>query len=180
MNYNYAICIPRKNKPVYNWTMPLESIDKLFTTRSKSDVLSWLKLQDSILEETDSDKILIMRSVSSSKYISERYTYIITNPNYLNFDIAPFLLHNEKLVRKLHSILIHYEKRRVSENFKNMIYMLINHPEVFVKNFPYLPYEEKRVVWTILSEDESVSKVLNQEEIEVLEETPILLQRKAS
>ena len=185
MNYKYAICIPRKNKTVYNWTMPLEQIDSLFTTQSREDVLSWLRQNDSVLEETDACHMQIMKQVSEKKYLSERYTYIITNPNYLNFDIAPFLRSSEKITRKLHSILVPFQKRNITPLFKQMISLLKEDKEVFIKNFKYLPYEEKRIVWTILSEEEVINNQLNQKEIEVLnekdyEEDSIILKRKAS
>ena len=181
MNYNYAICVPRINKQVYNWTMSLEEIDRLFTSKSRDEVLSWLKQNDSVLEETDASKLQIMKKVSNSKYVSERYTYVITNPRFLNFDISPFLLSDIKLVRKLHSLLIPYQKRNVSPIFKKIIPLLENNVNLFVQYFQYLPYEEKRVIWTILSEEESVAKILNQGDvIETLDSSIVVLKRKAS
>lgn len=178
MNYSYAICIPRENKTVYNWTMPLEQIDSLFVTKSREDVLAWLKQNDSVLEEEDANKLQIMKKVANNKYVSERYTYIIDNKNFLNFDITPFLLQNPKLVHKLHNILLPFQKRNVSYVLKKMIPLLEENVALFCQTFPYLPYEEKRIIRTALSEEEVVAKLLNKE-VETLVMPRMKLERKA-
>ena len=179
MNYNYAIGIPRENKELYYWPMRLQQIDELFTTKTKEEVLDWLKQNDSVLEEEDAQKLQIMKRVSEKKYITERYTYIVTNKNFLNYDIKPFLLNDKKLVHKLQNTLIPFQKRIVSEVLSKMIPLLSENITLFCEYFNYLPYEEKRVIWTILSEEKRVADQLNHK-IETLEIPFMKLERKAS
>ena len=179
MNYNYAIGIPRENKELYYWPMKLQEIDGLFTTKTKEEVLEWLKQNDSVLEEEDAQKLQIMKKVSDKKYITERYTYIVTNKNFLNYDIKPFLMQDDKLVHKLQNTLTPFQKRNVSEVLKRMIPLLSENVTLFCEYFNYLPYEEKRVIWTILSEEKRVADKLNHK-IEILEIPSMKLERKAS
>ena len=182
MNYNYAICIPRQQQEPYFWPMSLKHIDELFTTLSKEEILSLLKKNDSVITEEDAQNLKIMKRVSEHKYITERYTYIVANQNYLNYDINPFLTQDEKLAHILHNILTPFQNRNVSPLLKRIIPLLKENVNSFCLGFQGLPYEEKRIIWTALSEEEKVAKQLDEANniIEILEVPPMKLERKAS
>ena len=177
---NYAIGILREEQEPYFWPMPLEEIDYNFTNYSKEQILSEMKKNDSTLKEENAEKLQIMKRISEHKYITERHTPIITNKNYLNYDITPYLMNDQKIVNILRTELIPFQKRKVSFLLKRMMAILNDDVSLFCELFPHLAYEEKRIIWTKLSRIDKVARQLDNNNIEVLHIPSVKLQRKAS
>jgi len=180
MNEFYALSIKREKQEDYCLPMSLEMIDTLFTNYSKLEVLKYLKNMDSVIDENDPDKMCIKKFVHG-KYIEEKYTYIITDPFYLNFPLEniPFdLAKNEKLGNVLYNHLLPFKNRHISVEFEEAIDALKVNKACFMEKFVLLSYAEKRIIRTIIASKINVD--LYVPHIEVLKDPDLTLDKEFS
>ena len=166
MESSYALCIKDglkvKNNYNTNYYLPiqLDILDHYFTTMKPEQILAMLRAIDPVLQLTSLDQLSI-KKVVDEKYIDEKYTEIITDKNVLEFSVEMVLVDpkkGEKAANVLLNHLLPFQKRIVSEEFKHAIDVLSLNKFEFLKLFSKLPYNEQRIVRTILSKQAKLEK----------------------
>lgn len=159
MESSYVLCIKdglkAKNDHNTNYYLPirLEMLDHYFTTMKPEEVLAMLREIDPVLQLTSLEQLSI-KKVVDEKYIDEKYTEIITDEKVLKFPVEMVLVDpqmGEKTTNVLLNHLLPFRKRIVSDEFKHAIDVLGVNKFEFLKLFSKLPYNEQRIVRTILS-----------------------------
>ncbi len=174
----YGIAISRENKEDYVLPMnDLKTIDEVFLTRTKEEILEILKQNDSVITETNPDLLKI------EKYINGKWRDlhidIIDNPMVLTFSFEE-LFHNHKEEKMLHILSNHFsvylKKDYISPEFKEAILAMQESKEKFLEKIKYVSYDEEREIRVYLSKKIDITK----EKIETLniEEDTYCLQRK--
>ena len=192
MNDFYILSITQEKKEDYNLPMFLKDIDDYFTTYSKLDILNWIKENDSSLKQTNPEAMKIKKMVNG-KIIEEKYTEIVTNRNYLTFNLEPYFNNSpsqKKNINILASRLMPFKERVVTTEFKNFISdvtrlkKLLNDElldflkiseltDKVVDEIKELPYNEQRILRMMVIRD-----VMTKEEVETLDKWDILKRQK--
>lgn len=166
MESSYVLCIKdglkAKNEHNTNYYLPirLEMLDYYFTTMKPEEVLAMLREIDPVLQLTSFDQLSI-KKVVQEKYIDEKYTEIITDENVLKIPVYMVLTDpqkGDKITNVLLNHLLPFQKRIVSDEFKHAIDALRVNKFEFLKLFSKLPYNEQRIVRTILSKQVRLEK----------------------
>ncbi len=174
----YGIGIEREHKEDYVLPMnDLKTIDEVFLTRTKEEILEILKQNDSVITETNPDLLKI------EKYMNGRWRDlhidIIDHPEILTFSFEE-LFHSHKEEKILHILFNHFssylKKDYISPEFKETILAMQENKENFLEKLKYLSYDEEREIRVYLSKKIDITK----EKIETLnlEEDTYCLQRK--
>lgn len=166
MESSYVLCIKdglkAKNDFNTNYYLPirLEMLDYYFTTMKPEKVLVMLRKIDPVLQLTSLEQLSI-KKVVNERYIDEKYTEIITDEGILKFPVEMVLGDAQKGNRVTNMLLNHllpFQKRIVSDEFKHAIEALKVNKFEFLKLFSKLPYNEQRIVRTILSKQVKLEK----------------------
>ena len=174
----YGIAISRENKEDYVLPMnDLKTIDEVFLTRTKEEILEILKQNDSVITETNPD-LLKIEKYMNGKW-KDLHIDIIDNPMVLTFSFEE-LFHNHKEEKMLHILSNHFsvylKKDYISPEFKEAILAMQESKEKFLEKIKYVSYDEEREIRVYLSKKIDITK----EKIETLniEEDTYCLQRK--
>ena len=174
----YGIAISRENKEDYVLPMnDLKTIDEVFLTRTKEEILEILKQNDSVITETNPD-LLKIEKYMNGKW-KDLHIDIIDNPMILNFSFED-LFQNHKEEKILHILFNHFsaylKKDYISPEFKETVLAMQESKKKFLEKLKDLSYDEKREIRVYLSKKIDIMKEKN--EILNLEEDTYCLQRK--
>ena len=153
----YAICVERKEeqeKEDYFLPMPIEEIDRVFTSFSKEEVLEKMCEADSVLDETNPEKLKIKRKLKNH-YKEDDYVKIITDEFYLTYpldDLPLDMAKNDTLARVLYSHLIKLQKRlSTPEQYARLLNALRKNKEVFLDEFEKSSYIDQRIIRSVIA-----------------------------
>ncbi len=173
----YGIGITRENREDYCLPMnDLKTIDEIFLTHSKEEILNILKQNDSVITEEDPELLKIEKYVNGKW--KDVHIDIITDPQILSFSFSSlFQVYKEEKI--LHILYNHFspylKKEYITKEFKDAILAMKENKETFLEKLSFLNYDEKREIRLYLSKKIDVKK----EKIETLTiEDSYCLQRK--
>ena len=162
----YGIAIERENKEDYVLPMnDLKTIDEVFLTRTKEEILEILKQNDSVITETNPE-LLKIEKYMNGKW-RDLHIDIIDNPMILDFSFEE-LFQNYKEEKILHILSNHFsiylKKDYISPEFKKAILAMQDSKENFLEKIKNLSYDEEREIRVYLSKKIDIAK----EKIETL------------
>ena len=173
----YGIGIEREHKEDYVLPMnDLKTIDEVFLTRTKEEILEILKQNDSVITETNPELLKI------EKYMHGKWRDLhidmIDNPMILIFSFEE-LFHNHKEEKILHILFNHFsaylKKDYVSTEFKEVILAMQENKTNFLEKLKYLSYDEEREIRVYLNKKIDIT---NKKIEPLVNENTYCLQRK--
>ncbi len=155
----YGIAISRDNMEDYVLPMDLKTIDEIFLTHSKKEILEILKQNDSVITETNPELLKI------EKYIYPKWKDIhldiITDPNILTFSFEDLFL-SEKEDKILHILYNHFspylKKDYIRKEYKEAIEAMKENKNSFLEKLKFLEYDEIREIRVYLSKKVNLKK----------------------
>lgn len=148
----YALGIERNLNEPYCYRMDLKEIDELFYQKSKEEVLQNVRENDSVITETDPEKLHIYKKIGKKWIIDSP---IITKENHyiLEFSFEDVLRNDAN--RVLNILYNHFSsflnKGYVREEFKRVILSMKDSPMKFLDELSVLTYSEERMIRVYLS-----------------------------
>ncbi len=168
MKNSYVLCIKNgliKSGHSTNYYLPidLEILDSYFTVKDEQEILLMLHNMDSTLQLETMNQISIKKVIDKENeiYIDEKFTEITRDPKILNLAMEPILLDPLKGDKNAHILLnnlLPFQKRIVSDEFKQAIATLKTDKVEFLKQYMKLPYNEQRIVRSIVLKNISLQK----------------------
>ncbi len=159
----YGLGILKDHQQDYCLPMPsLEEIDQLFIKNGKEQILEWMKEYDSVITESNPDKLVIEHCINKRwKPLSD---FIIEDSLILTFSFSE-LLEKENSQKILNILYNHFRnflnKSYISNQFKILIQSMTMDKEHFLEAFALCNYDEQRNVRLYISKRISLRDVFH-------------------